>query len=481
MPNYQFKTTPFAHQAENFAATRELTAHAWFWEMGTGKSKQVIDSAAYLYLNRAINGLLIVAPPSVHFNWMTDELPAHLPDSVRERTLVHVWQTSKAASLRHANAFQDCIRHDGLAVLCISYNGFMTAAGKQAVAHFLRDRKCFYVLDESAYVKTPGAKRTKSIVRSGVYAPFRRILTGTPVSNGPFDVYSQVKFLDQNFWRRHAISNAHIFRHVFGVWKTIEDAEGKSREFPVGYQMLDVLHDWLKPISSRVLKEDVLDLPPKVYTKRHFELSGPQRSAYQQLIEEFEADLGNGKLVTAPLVIQRLTKFRQITSGFVPVDDGEPVHEFPENPRLGLLEEYRDEVAQPAIVWAQYDREVDNILSVLGDRAVRHDGRCDDQQREDAKRAFKSGAAQFFVAKPSVGGTGLTLVNAKHVLYYSNSFNLSERLQSEDRAHRIGQTDSVDYTDFMARNSIDTAIVANLRKKFDIGAQVTGDVAREWL
>lgn len=478
---YRHKTTPFGHQAEEFDTHFSDGPRALFWEMGTGKSKVIIDTAARLYEAGEIDAVIVVAPPSVHFNWKTDEFPAHLPDHVMERTAFHVWQTIKSNTLWHKRAFEEVLADKGLPVLCISYSGFMTKKGKAAVAHMLNQKRCLYVLDESTNIKNPGAKRTKSITASGRYAHYKRILTGTPVANSPFDVYSQIKFLDENYWKRKAIRNAAVFREMFGIFHEMEVNGVKTGEkFCVGYDNLEVLQGWVADISSRVLKEDVLDLPPKLYSKVYFDLTSEQRRAYDDLKSDFETELADGQLATAPLVIQRLTRFRQITGGYLPTDEGD-VHRFANNPRLGIAEEWRDACAHPGIVWCNYDHEVDDILSVLGDRAVRHDGKTSELDRERAKLAFKNGDAQFFVAKPSVGGTGLTMVNAKHVLYYSNSFNLMERQQSEDRAHRIGQEDSVDYTDVIANDTIDEHIIKNLMKKFDIGAQVTGDQAREWL
>jgi SNF2 family DNA or RNA helicase len=362
----------------------------------------------------------------------------------------------------------------------MSYNAVMTDKGRRALWSFLKKRRCLYVCDESAYIKSPSAMRTKRIVASGEYAPFKRILTGTPVANSPFDVYSQVRFLDLLFWRQHSIGSSQIFRHTFGEMVQFIDANGRTQEFAKGYRNLDQLRDWLQPIASRVLKDDVLDLPPKLFTKRYFELTGEQRRVYNDLKKEFEVELNNGEITTAPLVIQRVTRFQQITSGYLPSDDG-VFYRFDRNPRLGLAEEFRDECSTQAIVWAQRNEDIDQLLGVFGDSAVRHDGQCSDAQREYAKKAFRAGEKKWFIAKPSTGGVGLTLTEAKNMMYYNTGYNLGERQQSEDRFHRIGQDSAVTIQDCAALNTIDEGIIEALRNKFNVGAQVTGDQVREWL
>jgi hypothetical protein len=477
---YEYKTKPFAHQDDEFMRTKEDRMRALFWEMGTGKTKVVIDTGAYLFQENHINGMVVLAPNGVHYNWATDELPIHMPDAVAERMHVHVYQSGRAGTKWHKEAVDRCIKHDGLAVLLMSYDAVMTDKGRRALWAMLKKRECLYTLDESAYVKTPGAKRTKRVVASGAYAPFKRILTGTPVANSPFDVYSQVRFLDPLFWRQHSIGSGQIFRHTFGEMVTFTDANGREHEFAKGYRNLDTLREWLQPIASRVLKEEVLDLPPKLYTRRYFELPPPQRRAYEDLKNEFETELDNGQITTAPLIIQRMTRFQQITSGYLPSDDGE-FHRFPTNPRLGLAEEFRDECPTQAIVWAQRNEDVDQLMGLFGEKAARHDGQCSDQEKELAKKRFHEGDAQWFVAKPSSGGVGLTLIEGKNVLYYNTGYNLGERQQSEDRCHRIGQKNPVTYSDCLALNTIDEGILQALVDKFDVGAQVTGDQVRTWL
>lgn len=482
--HYTPKTTPFSHQAQVFEESRDLPTFAVFWEQGTGKTKLIIDTAVWLFMRGEIDAVIVVAPNSVHRNWISDELPVHLPDWAMKESRTHIYQAIKAKTKWHKAAVNNMLWHVGLAWLAISYDAFMTKSGKQLIWDMLKRRKCLYVLDESARIKTPGAKRTKSIVASGRYAKYKRILTGTPVANGPFDVYAPIRFLQQDFWKHHSIGSALAFRHQYGVFrKGFNGTQNREYSYLVDYKNLDQLNEALQKISSRVLKEDVLDLPPKLYSKRYFELSKEQQRLYEQLVEEFIAELDTGEVVTAPLVLTRMLRLQQVTCGYLPTDpEAKEFHLIGDvNPRLELLKEIAEDTPHSAIIWARFVKDIDLIMDALGDRAVRFDGRVPEPEREVAKKAFQNKEYQFFVSNPAVGGEGLTLNAARTVIYYNNSFKLTERLQSEDRAHRIGQEHPVQYIDIMAQETVDEHIVKALRKKYNIAALVTGDRVREWL
>jgi SNF2 family DNA or RNA helicase len=488
---YQYKTKPFKHQEDIFQEHKETKSWGVLWEQGCGKTKPMIDTASYLFLDGKIDAMLVVAPNGVHRNWLTDEIPTHMPDNVLAKSKMFMYQSGKAATKKHKSGLEEILKHKGLAVLTISYNGFMTKAGKDFVWKFLRNRRCFYVLDESHYIKAPAAKRTKSIVASAKYAPYRRILTGTPVAQGPFDVYSQIKFLDEFFWHDRHLGSFAAFKQHFGVWITAKEVQEKQGYDPgydqlVGYKNIEKLNEHLSKISHRLTKEDAgLNLPPKLYSKRYFDLLAPQQKAYDELVEEFITELGDGTFVEASLAIVRLLRLQQITCGYVGTGEENKVIKFDgPNPRLDLLEEIVEPIPHKTIIWARYTQDIDQILEMLkkiGRKPVRYDGSVSSEDRAKAKEAFQNGDATDFVGNPQAGSTGLTLHRAKTVIYYSNSFKLVDRLQSEDRAHRIGQDTSVQYIDLIANNSVDHHIVSALRGKFDIANQITGDRLKEWL
>ncbi|QVJ13001.1 DNA helicase [Pseudomonas phage Psa21-HRN] len=562
---YPFKTEPFNHQREEWLRSREEEARAIFWEQGTGKSKLTIDTACWLWLRGLIDGVLVVAPNGVHRNWVEKEIPDHVPDEVIKHVRAFHYQSPKADTKWHKQAVKAVIEHKGFAWLTISYEAFMTASGKRALIDFFDKRRLLYVLDEAHYIKTPTAERTKSILRSAKYAPFRRVLTGTPIAQGPFDAYSQIKFLIDDYWNKNQLGTFTEFKQHFGIWKKgwnptafnpkTKKNDGNEYDVLVGYRRLDALNSLLQPVSSRVTKDDVLDLPPKLYSKRFFPMTPEQGKLYRQLRDEYIVWLETGGIerdaaavaaepspdacptclgkrevefdgfiypcpdcgdapdlgaegttpVIAALAITRLLRLQQITCGYLPTDDeAEPVYTIPgPNRRLDLLCELIEESQHKVIVWARFQMDITLIMDALRERgisAVRYDGLVNDDERADAKARFQGERplyhngqvvgreavppeeqARVFVGNPAAGATGLTLTAAKTVIYYSNSFKLIDRLQSEDRAHRIGQTNSVLYIDLVAEDSVDEKVVEALRNKFNVASQITGDRLKDWL
>lgn len=484
MRDYTFKTPPFTHQRQTFEATWDREAYAIFWEQGTGKSKLIVDTAAALFLAGKITGVLILAPNGVHLSWILDQLPAHCPVPY----VAHAYQSSRAKTVGHQQACAQLLRTPELAVLTMSYDAIITEVGKATAKKFLTTRRCLEVLDEATRIKTPGAKRTKTVLASGQYAPYRRILTGTPVANSPFDVYAPMKFIEPDYWRTAGLASYAAFKSQFGVWAPMTVGD-RSFDRCVGYKNLEWLHQLLQPASSRVVKTDVLDLPPKLYATRTFELNATQRRLYDQLKQEFLALLDSGEYVEAPLAIVRLLRLQQITCGYVPTETGEPPVDITphDNVRLQTLLELCEDLPHPTIIWARFRRDIDLICAALDQRqfgpVYRYDGAVSDAVRRTSVEQFQTAAPgpRFFVGNPAAGAEGLTLHAAQTVIYYSNSFKLTERLQSEDRAHRIGQCHPVNYIDLVARDTVDRGIHEALLTKQEIAAAITGDRLYDWL
>lgn len=509
-----FNHPPLAHQLEKWRKCRDMPAWGHLWDPGVGKTYEIIAQAAWLYSRGEIDGLLILAPNGVHRNWVTEEVPKHWPKALGIPCCVW-YRAAQSTTRRQQEAMQELVGVRGtLAVLSMSYdallqeevkiNGKKVPGGRAWAKSFLTNKKVMIVADESSRIKSPDSKRTILALKAGAFAKHRRILNGTPVPNGPFDIYAQIKFLDPEFWVRKGISSFQGFKTQFGVWgkgycwrPNKKTGEMEKQEFPelLGYKNLDILQKWLEEISDRIQKDDVLDLPPKVYTRMSFDLTPAQRRVYDGLRDECMAFLSSGELITTPLVLTKMLRLQQVCNGYVAVDDvaGDNVRMIgDENPRLDLLGEIVEDLPHKAIIWTRFTRDVDLIMAMLAKmekKAVRYDGSVDDDGRKAAAEAFQRGDAQFFVSNPAAGGEGLTLLgdqtdeslSCQTVIYYSNGFNLQHRLQSEDRAHRIGQRFSVHYIDIVASDTIDQHVVDNLKDKFDVARQVTGDKLRTWL
>jgi SNF2 family DNA or RNA helicase len=475
---YPFKTQPYAHQREAWAMSNKKDEFALFMEMGTGKTKVAIDTLAYLYDTGRITAALVVAPKGVYMNWVTKEIPTHLPDHIVCR--IASWHPNP----RKAEQEQlDLIMKpsDDFRILVMNVEAFSTDRGTKFASLFLdvAGRSCM-IVDESTTIKNISAQRTKNVIKVGTKAAYRRILTGEPVTRSPLDIYSQAQFLNPHLL---GFSSYYTFRNRYAV---MVDIKAGTRSFKkiVGYNRLDELTNSLKSFSFRVKKSDCLDLPPKVYQYRFVELTKEQEKLYNQVKETAIAFL-EGKALTVDNVLTEILRLHQITCGHFKSDDGSVV-EVPSN-RLSELMDLLEEASDKVIIWATYVADIERIVKKLSDvygpeSVVSYYGATSTDDRTDAVKRFQEDkGTRFFVGNPSTGGMGITLTAADTVVYYSNSYNLEHRIQSEDRAHRIGQTKSVNYVDLVVPKTIDEKIIKALRAKKNIAAQVLGEDLTSWL
>lgn len=503
MPDFPFKTQPFGdYQLNEFTTYRDSPSRAILWEMGLGKTWAIINQAAYLYETGKIDTLLILAPEGLHKMWIDTQIPKHFPDHLFPKTLLLAYTTAKAANQDHQALCDAALNHKGLLIIAMTYDAAMTdpkrrktssgrrqtiwQGGKRFYWDLLSKRRCMLVADESRRIKNPKAERTKALLKTSPAAPYRRILNGTPVTNSPFDLYSQLKFLNESFWHKHGIGSYTEFRQMFGEYVTEKIyIGGVLRDIPklTGYKNLPLLKDILASVSTRYTKDEVLDLPEQLWEKVRFDLTPTQQRLYDELKQEFMTYLDDGSLITAPLAITRLLRFQQMASGFIPVDDVPDDFRFKDlpggNPRLDILAEICEDIPHSALIWCRFTRSIDNVLEMLkkkGLTAVRYDGTMDEEQCAEAVESFQDkGDAQFFVSIASKGGEGLTLTRAMSVVYYENTFSSAERWQSEGRPHRIGQKDKVLYTDLIANGTVDERISDALREHSEVARVVTGD------
>jgi SNF2 family DNA or RNA helicase len=476
--DYRFKTKPYAHQITALEKSWDKEEYAYFMEMGTGKSKVLIDNIAILYDKGKINGVLIIAPKGVYKNWYSSEIPTHLASHIQYKSVLWTASISKTKQEELNSLFKSDFN---LHVLVMNVEAFSTKKGLQFALKFLNSHKTLMAVDESTTIKTPSAKRTKSILALSKSAKYRRILTGSPITKSPLDLYTQCGFLDEDllgFSSYYAFRSryAHMIERNFG---------GRRVQIVKSYQRLDELSKLIEPFSYRVLKEDCLDLPEKIFIKREIELTDEQEKLYSTMKQMALATL-NGKLLTAPNVLTQLMRLHQITCGHFKSDDGK-IQELKNN-RLEELMSILEETEGKAIIWANYiydiERIVEAIKKVYGDDSVvQYYGAIHTDERQKNIERFQDPQStfRFFVGNPQTGGYGITLTAANTVIYYSNGYDLEKRLQSEDRAHRIGQKKSVTYIDLIAEKTIDEKIVKALRKKIDIASQIMGEELKEWI
>ena len=476
--NYKFKTKPYAHQLTALEKSWDKTEYGYFMEMGTGKSKVLVDNMAMLYDKGKINAALIIAPKGVYRNWLSQEIPNHLPSHVDHKTVLWTALTSKTKDKEYQQLFK--IDYD-LHILIMNVEALSTKKGLDFANKFMRCHKTMLAIDESTTIKNPSAKRTKSILLLGKAAKYRRILTGSPVTKSPLDLYTQCGFLNEHLL---GFTSYYTFRNRYA--NMIERNFGGRRVQLIGsYQRLDELSENIKKFSYRVLKEDCLDLPEKVYTRREVDLTDEQNKAYSTMKSAALAQL-KGKMATAPHVLTQMMRLHQITCGHLKNDD-DTITEIKNN-RLKELVNLLDEVEGKVIIWANYVYDIENIVKTIqkefgDDSIVQYYGAIQAEQRQKNIEKFQDpdSSARFFVGNPQTGGYGITLTCANTVVYYSNGYDLEKRLQSEDRAHRIGQTKSVTYVDFIAPKTVDEKIVKALRKKMNIANTIMDEDWREWI
>ena len=452
--------------------------------MGCGKSKILIDNIAVLYNQGKIDSALIVAPKGVYDNWVNGEFPIHLPDYIESKVIK--WSPSETKKNKELR--ESALEHTkDLTILVMNVEAFSTVKGAKFAGKFLLSKRTLFAIDESTTIKSPSAKRTKSIVRLSKYAEYRRILTGSPVTRSPLDLYTQCEFLDPELL---GFTSFYSFRARYAEMIN-RSAGGRTFKQVIGYKNLDELTESLHKFSSRILKKDCLDLPDKIYITRKIELTPEQKKTYDEIKKYAITDLYDEQeqrqQVSVTSVLTKMLRLHQISCGYTTTDMGENI-ELKSN-RLQELMSILEEVEGKAVIWANYrydiKRIVEEIKKVYGDDSVgSYYGDTSDDNRMLYLKQFQDvkSPLRFMVGNTQTGGYGINLTTASTVIYYSNNFDLEKRLQSEDRAHRIGQVNKVTYIDIVCKDTVDEKIVKSLLAKQNIAAQVLGEEAwKDWI
>jgi len=475
--NYKFKTKPYKHQLTALEKSWNKETYAYFMEMGTGKTKVLIDNMSMLYDKGKIDGALIIAPKGVVKTWYEQELPTHLPNHIENVTVLWQPNITKKQQEKLESLYEV---ETALHILVMNVEAFSTEKGVKFAQKFLLSHKTLMAIDESTTIKTPTAKRTKNIISLGEMAKYKRIMTGSPVTKNPLDLYTQCEFLNPYLLD---FTSYYAFRNRYAEMKTMH-LRGRSIQVVSEFKNLGELSETLQGFSYRVLKEDCLDLPPKNFTKRHIILTADQRKIYEQMKKTAMAVL-NGKVTSTMTVLTQLMRLHQITCGHFTADDGS-VQQIPNN-RITELMNVLEETEGKVIIWANYQRDVTNIIESIVKQygpgsVVDYYGLTPQDERQNNIRKFQNGAeCRFIVGTPQTGGYGITLTKANTVVYFSNGYDLEKRLQSEDRAHRIGQKKTVTYVDLICEDTVDEKIVKALRDKINIASEVLGEELKAWI
>lgn len=486
------KTQGMAHQLEALRRMAGRDCYALFMEQGTGKTWTLLADLERLHSAGKVNAALVIAPKGVHTNWVLREIPAHLAT----HALTMAW---RAGAGKRVRAERDRLlrpRIDGdvvpLRILAMNYDALGTKDGFDFARRFINATRAVLILDESRRIKNPSSQRTRRVMALRPHAAAARIASGTPITNAPLDVFAQMEFLEHGLLgttsyrsfvaeysevlpQTHPMVRRLVERNPNAAMAQIiaRDPDGSPR-----YRNLERLAQLLEPHSFRVLKSECLDLPEKIYKQMFFDMTPQQVAAYRLLEDELRIQLEDDEEFTTVSALAALVKLQQITSGFVHIE-GHPVSLGPyARERMKALIDVVEDLDGKFIVWARFREELRLIAEALQDQGievVEYHGGVSVANRELAVDSFQNGSARAFVGQPQSGGIGLTLHAAETVIYYSNDFDLEHRIQSEDRAHRIGTKHNVVYIDIIATDTIDETIARALQRKMNVAAAVLGD------
>jgi len=477
---YKFKTEPYEHQKDALKKCWEKEAFAIFAEMGTGKTKIALDNACILYNRGKIDRLLVVAPKGAYMTWFDQEIPTHVPDYIEKKVVI--WKQS--TSQKYMSELRSMMNNNfELKIMIMNVEAFSSKRGVDFARLFLIGRSMM-IVDESTTIKNPKAKRTKAILALANETRYRRILTGSPVTNSPLDLWAQMDFLDPYILGQ---SSYYAFRTRYAVVITANAAGGThTYQKIIKFKNLKELGELVAPHSYRVLKKDCLDLPDKVYTKREVELSDEQKEAYKDMKANAMSVL-KGQSMTAVNVLTQLIRLHQITCGHMKTDAGHTIDL--KSSRIDELMQILGETTGKVIIWANYIHDIEKIeaniaLSDFGaDSLCTYYGATATEDRQKCINEFQDpdSKLRFFIGNTQTGGYGITLTEASTVIYYSNNYDLEKRIQSEDRAHRIGQKNKVLYIDLVAKGTVDEKIIKSLRSKVNIAKEISGEELSTWI
>lgn len=512
----QFKTKPYQHQLDAFEKFKDRPYFALFMDMGTGKTKIAIDIAAYKYEKGLIDAVLVIAPNHVHTQWAKEEFPKHCSVPYQMEIWVNGEMNKKWYNARVETFLSQKI--NALKVFCVNVEAFQSSRILTYIATYVKRNTVFSITDEASRIKTPTAKRSKAIHKLNKYGS-RAVLTGTPATKSPFDLWSQFEFLNANYFNcsfftfqhRYGIMmrasnhqtgqvyNALIDEKNFNIAKNKikrlkeeraarnESTELTSRDYELLASLLEVSEANIRFIESSTeytkfkrmdelreiigndtfsaKKSECLDLPPKVYEHVFTEMTPTQKQVYKNAKEKLRAELMDKELTIANKLVVT-TRLQQICGGFFPFDEEDGTGIMPIESKNAKLEKLMEDLEEvnfedtKVIIWAAFVPELKLLYQELSKvyNCCLYYGGVPDYKRDAIKRDFVAGKYDVFIANTATGGFGLNLQNATLQYFFSNTFNVENRLQAEDRSHRIGVQSTCVYKDVIIKDTIDERI-----------------------
>jgi len=461
----------YKHQEKALNLSKDLDAYAWFLETGTGKTIVSYENISHLYTQKKIQGVIVTAPKTVLRPVWVETLEKYYMNLNH-----YLFQWIGGMSENQAQLLEYAYQnpYQRLYLFLINIEAFSHKRIFPYVKNFATKLKTLWIIDESTTIKTPKAIRTKQIIALSQLARYRRILTGFPILKSPEDLYSQIQFLGNNLIPYRSF---YAFRNDFCYTRQLDNRV----TITTGPKNLTRLQEIIAPFSIRILKKDCLDLPDKLHTIRSVEMTAEQSRYYNQMKEQGYVELKktNKKIFASTLLVQ-LERLHQIANGLL-ITSGT----FISCEKYSVLAEIiENEIGdRQFVVWANYIMNIEMIHTSLQDKNIKTQkiyGNTGVAERTKYIELFVQGKLQGLVCNPATAMHGLNLVQASTAIYFSNSFHLEHRIQSEDRLHRIGQHNKVLYIDLLTERTIEARVLSQLQLKHNIGAQALGDEWESW-
>ncbi len=468
-PAFTPKVQPYEHQTYALDKSGNEKRYALFMEQGTGKSKIVIDNIIQLFLNQEIDGVMITTDKAFYLNWVYDEIPNHMPDWMPIR--MNYWDSNANATEKKELAKLLTPQDDVLDIFVINIEALALDRGCEFAMKFVKMHYTYMVVDEATCIKNHKAKRTIAATRLGWRAEYRRILTGTPITKGPLDLFAQMEFLETGL---SGHKNFLSFKNFYANYRRVEFGN-RSYEKIDSYKNLDTLKQHVSTFSYRVLKSECLDLPEKIFENVYVSHTPEQAELYRKLKEEALIEFADQSTISSTSALTTLMKLHQINCGHVKNDDDQIIH-IPNN-RVATLERIIETIDGKVIIWAHFQEDIRMICAALSkiygpESVVHYYGETTVGERALHLERFKRDPLCRFFVSNETGSKSLTLVQACYAVYYSYSYKLETWLQSQDRNHRIGQDKNVTYLSMIIRKTVDEAVMKALRNKKDIATDV---------
>lgn len=485
---YPYKTEPMRTQKIALERAFGRPAFAYFKDMGTGKSKTFIDLACMSRMHPLIETVIMVCPVALRKNWLR-ELEIHCPFP----TDVYILNSDKPKE------FEEWLKkpHDfKWLIVGVESLGISTRPYEMLLEFLRRYPKTMFGVDEATKIKNHKALRSQRMQTAARHAPYRVVMTGTPIAKGVMDLFGYFEFLDPDIL---GVGDFFAFRNRYAVMG------GYENKAIVGYQNMDELMEITAPFIYQVRKAEALpDLPPKVYTMRHVNLSPEQTKHYKSMARDQIVRADDGREKRVENTLEKALRLRQITSNFLTLEDldedaitgkrlmrTEPIAKV--SPKIADLMDFLEDFDAPTIIWTAFRAELDAVCIALrakygDDQVVELHGGVEENQRDiNVNELFQKGRARFIVGMAAVGAMGLTMTRAECEFYMSNTHSFIDREQSEDRAHRKGQTKSVLYVDQIAqidvgkgvlRDTIDMHVYQSNVQKKDLSEYIRDEIER---